>query len=237
MLNLGPLAFTTPWLLLGLLILPILWLLLRAVPPAPIRRRFPGVALLLGLADADSQTDRTPWWLLLLRLLAVAAIIAAFAGPVLNPQEKTAGNGPLLIVIDGTWADARDWARRVDRIDAALADAARNGRTAALVSLTNLPPEPPVFQDAQAVQQRLPALQPQPFAPDPEAITTWAAALTGTFDTFWLSDGLARDSRNTLLAALETHGTVTAFESPRPVLGLRPAQFQDGLVTLTLLRT
>ncbi|MEZ5867436.1 MAG: hypothetical protein R3D46_02745 [Defluviimonas denitrificans] len=40
--------------------LPVLWLLLRAVPPAPIRRRFPGVALLLGLADEDVQADRTP---------------------------------------------------------------------------------------------------------------------------------------------------------------------------------
>jgi hypothetical protein len=60
------LAFTTPLLLLALLALPILWWLLRAVPPAPIRRRFPGVALLLGLQDDESQTDKTPWWLLLL---------------------------------------------------------------------------------------------------------------------------------------------------------------------------
>ncbi len=147
MLSLGPIAFATPWLLLGLLILPILWLLLRAVPPAPIRRRFPGVALLLGLTDDTSQTDRTPWWLLLLRLIAVAATITAFAGPVLNPDEDTPGTGPLLIVVDGTWADARDWPRRVDRIDAALTEAARDGRTAALVAPTDLPPEPPVFQD------------------------------------------------------------------------------------------
>ena len=42
-------GFTAPWLLLGLLALPLLWILLRAVPPAPIRRSFPGVALLLGL--------------------------------------------------------------------------------------------------------------------------------------------------------------------------------------------
>ncbi|MBL9055172.1 MAG: BatA domain-containing protein, partial [Rhodobacteraceae bacterium] len=55
------LAFTAPWLLLGLLALPVLWLLLRAIPPAPIRRRFPGVALLLGLEDKDRQADRTPW--------------------------------------------------------------------------------------------------------------------------------------------------------------------------------
>jgi hypothetical protein len=236
MLNLGPIAFATPWLLLGLLILPILWLLLRAVPPAPIRRRFPGVALLLGLSDDTSQTDRTPWWLLLLRLLAVAAIITAFAGPVLNPYEDTPGTGPLLILVDGTWADARDWPRRVDRIDAALAEAARDGRTAALVTLTDLPPEPPVFQDAQAVQQRISALQPHPYAPDSDALTDWAENLTGRFDTFWMSDGLARDSRDTLLTALESHGAVTAFESPRPVLGLRAAQFADDNVTVTALR-
>ena len=236
MLTLGPIAFATPWLLLGLLILPILWLLLRAVPPAPIRRRFPGVALLLGLSDDDSQTDRTPWWLLLLRLLAIAAIVTAFAGPVLNPKTETAGTAPLLILVDGTWADARDWSRRVDRIDAALAEAARDGRTAALVTLTDLPPDAPVFQDAQAVQQRIPSLMPHPFSPDADSLTTWADSLTGSFDTFWMSDGLARDSRNDLLNALETHGTVTAFESPRPVLGLRAAQVVDGEVTVTVLR-
>ena len=53
MFTLGPLGFTAPWLLLALIALPILWLLLRAVPPAPIRRRFPGVALLLGLTDEE----------------------------------------------------------------------------------------------------------------------------------------------------------------------------------------
>jgi hypothetical protein len=62
--------------------------MLRAVPPAPIRRRFPGVALLLGLKDDETRRTRRPWWLLLLRMLAVAAAIIAFAGPVLNPQAR-----------------------------------------------------------------------------------------------------------------------------------------------------
>ncbi|MEL6207376.1 MAG: BatA domain-containing protein, partial [Pseudomonadota bacterium] len=83
MWTIGSLGFTAPLLLLGLVTLPILWIILRAVPPAPIRRRFPGVALLLGLTDDETQTDRTPWWLLLLRMLAAAAVIIAFAGPVL----------------------------------------------------------------------------------------------------------------------------------------------------------
>ena len=106
MFNLGALGFTAPLLLLALIALPILWWLLRAVPPAPIRRRFPGIALLLGLEDDDSQTDTTPWWLLLLRMLAVAAFIIGFAGPILNPDDETPGTGPLLVAMDASWASA-----------------------------------------------------------------------------------------------------------------------------------
>ena len=107
MWTIGPIGFTAPWLLVALAALPILWLLLRAVPPAPIRRRFPGVALLLGLKDEENETDKTPWWLLLLRALAIAAAIIGFAGPILNPKPERAGTGPLLVLLDGTWADAR----------------------------------------------------------------------------------------------------------------------------------
>ena len=128
MFMLGPIGFLLPWLLAGLIALPILWILLRAVPPAPIRRRFPGVALLLGLNDDETQTDKTPWWLLLLRMLAVAAFIIGFAGPILNPQEDRTGSGNLLVLVDGTWADARDWQRRQDRIGALLEEASRSGR-------------------------------------------------------------------------------------------------------------
>jgi len=163
-------------------------------------------------------------------------IILAFAGPVLNPQDRTAGQGAVLIVTDGSWASARDWARRVDRIETALLDAARDGRTAALVSLTDLPPEGPIFQDAQAVSQSLAGLEPNAFAPNVDTIETWSETLNGSFDTFWMSDGLQRDSREILQNALENHGTVTVFESPRPVFGLRTAQIVEGDVTVPVLR-
>ncbi|MFN3143785.1 MAG: DUF4159 domain-containing protein [Paracoccaceae bacterium] len=236
MFTIGTIGFTAPWLLLGLAALPILWLLLRAVPPAPIRRRFPGVALLLGLTDDEHQTDKTPWWLLLLRTLAVAAVILGFAGPVLNPKDETAGSGPLLILLDGTWADARDWPRRMERVSAALDEASRLGRPAAVVTLTDLPPGDLPFQAAAAWGARLPGIQPQPWEPDSQALSDWAEGLTGSFETFWMSDGLSRASRDDLLAALEARGTVTVFESPRPVLALRPAAFADGAVQLTVLR-
>ncbi|WP_386679586.1 DUF4159 domain-containing protein [Loktanella sp. R86503] len=237
MFTFGPLAFTSGWLLLGLIALPVLWILLRAVPPAPIRRRFPGVALLLGLADAESQSDRTPWWLLLLRLAAVAAVIIGFAGPILNPQPARPGTGPLLIIADGTWADARDWEARTDRMSTLLDEAARAGRTAAIVTLTAPPIDGPNFQPAAAVSQQLPNITPAAWEPKPDAVAGFAGTLTGSFETFWLSDGLARDSRAALLTALEARGTVTIFQTPRSTVALRPARFEDGTIALSGVRT
>ncbi len=234
MLVLGPLGFTAPWLLLALAALPVLWLVLRAVPPAPFRRRFPGVALLLGLTDDKAETDKTPWWLLVLRMLAVAAAIIAFAGPVLNPQDRQPGTGPLLILLDGGWADARDWPRRIDRASALVEDAGRAGRPVAVLRLTDAP-QAPVFQAANAWTGRIGALGPQPWAP--ADLGRWAAVLPQDgFDSFWLSDGLDHPGRADLLAALETRGAVTVFESPRPVVALRPAIFEEGVVKVRALR-
>ena len=68
MLALGPIAFLQPWILAGLLALPLIWLLLRLSPPAPRRVAFPPLALLLRLVAPEETPARTPWWLLLLRL-------------------------------------------------------------------------------------------------------------------------------------------------------------------------
>jgi len=234
MLVLGPIGFAAPWILTGLIALPVLWLLLRAVPPAPIRRRFPGVALLLGLKDEETEADKTPWWLLLLRMLAVAAAILAFAGPVLNPVPRTAGNVPLLVLIDATWADARDWPRRLDRAEALVAEAGRDGRPVAVLRLTDAPGEID-FRSADAWAGRIAGLEPSPWVPGD--LAGWAGRLPDAdFDSYWLSDGLAHPGRDALYAALAAKGAVAVFESPRPLLALHPVQFAEGAVQLAASR-
>lgn len=233
-MSVGALAFTAPWLLLGLIALPILWLLLRAVPPAPIVRRFPGVALLLGLTDEERQADKTPWWLLLLRALAVAAAIVGFAGPVFNPDHRSPVTGPLLILLDGGWADARDWPKRMDKAAALLGEAGRSGRKVAVVRLTDTA-QPVSFQSAEAWTGRLAAMQPQPWSPD--ALQTWIAALPeGSFDSYWLADGLAHKGQADLATALQARGNLTVIEAPGSVLALRPASFVDGDIVLKAAR-
>ena len=233
----GPLAFGAPLLLLALVALPVLWWLLRAVPPAPIRRRFPGIALLLGLKDDESQTDKTPWWLLLLRMLAVAAAIIGFAGPVLNPQEeRAAGDGPLLIVMDGSWASARDWPARLDRVGLLLDEAGREGREVAVLQLTDLPSGAISFQTAGAWAPRVPTLQPSPYAPDMTAAADWVAGIEGPAEVYWFSDGVAHDGRDDLTAAFETLGPVSVFQGARDLIALAPPRFEDGVIRGDLLR-
>jgi Domain of unknown function (DUF4159) len=192
------------------------------------------VALLLGLMDDDTETDKTPWWLLLLRMAAIAAAIIAFAGPILNPAARSPGTGPLLILIDGTWADARDWPRRIDRAGGLVDEAARTGRPVAVVRLTDAPGEI-AFQTAEAWAGRLTALEPQAWAPND--LAGWVAELPdGSFDAVWMSDGLDHPGREDLRAALDAKGDLTVFESPRPVLALHPATFADGTVTVPATR-
>lgn len=233
----GALGFSAPWLLSGLALLPVLWVLLRAVPPAPMRRRFPGVALLLGLRDEDSAADRTPWWLLLLRMLALAAVIVAMAGPVLNPRAEgeARGTGKLVVVLDGSWASARDWQGARDLLDTLLAEAGRDGRPVALMRLTD--PQPPEFQAAEAWRSRLAGLDPASWAPTDATMARAADLLAGQeFDTLWLSDGLAYEGRLSLLNALEARGTVTIHQTDKPLLALAPVRAADGALELTVQR-
>lgn len=234
---LAGIGFTAPWVLLGLLTLPILWLILRAVPPAPIRRLFPAVTLLLGLKDDESVSDRTPWWLLLLRMLAAAAIIIGLAGPVLNPSRDEAGSGPLLLVLDASWAGATRWSSTLDQIDAQLTEAGRAGRPVSILRLTE--PESPVFQTAEAWRGRLPGLTPMPWQPTEAQIPQTLSALEqveGGFDTHWFSDQLAFEGHDRLVSALQGRGEVIVYQSPASATAILPATYQDGAIQLRVLR-
>jgi hypothetical protein len=80
-----PLGFAEPLVLTGLLTLPVLWWLLRLIPPRPRRIDFPPTRLLFAIAPREETPARTPWWLTLMRLLLAGLIIVAAAGPLWHP--------------------------------------------------------------------------------------------------------------------------------------------------------
>ena len=234
MIGIGPIAFLTPWLLLGLLALPVLWWLLRAVPPAPNRVKFPGVRILLGLDDLEKTPDRTPWWLLLLRLLAVAAAILAFAQPVLNPDDREVGTGPLLVVMDGGWASAPDWAARRAYVVEVIERAERNGRPVAFQALT-ASPQVPAFRAASDVLERVRLLEPAPVAPARADYAAEIAALDIAFDTVWLHDGVGDEGAAALAASLAKRGDVNMIGTGNMPLALRPGRLEDGALIATVI--
>ena len=129
-----PLSFAEPLLLLGLLSLPVLWWLLRVMPPRPRRIEFPPTRLLFDIAPKEETPSRTPWWLTLLRLLAAALVILAAAGPIWNPQTGVAGSkSPLMILFDDGWSTASNWDARIKAADELIANADNDRRGIALV--------------------------------------------------------------------------------------------------------
>ena len=221
-------GFLSPYILLGLLALPLLWWLLRAVPPAPSRRRFPGVRLLLGLKDPESTPDHTPWWLLLLRLTALAAAIIAFAEPVLNPRAQTAGSGRLLVLLDGGWASAPDWRLRLTKVEEILASA---DRPVSLRLLTSpLPAEGDLgFTAAQDLTPIVQSLAPAPFMPNRNSFANWLTENPqAPFETIWLSDGIG--DAEALADALKDQGQLTLITGLTPALSLLPARIEAELL-------
>jgi len=214
MLALSSLAFASPWLLVALAALPIIWWLLRVTPPTPRRIAFPAIRLLLGLAPREETPARTPLWLILLRMALAALVILAVAHPLLNPQPRLASTGPILIIVDDGWAAARDWTARQAALADLLAEAEREDRQVVLVAtappVTNEPLAPlgPIrAADARAAVQ---ALQPKPWPVDRRAALARleALSLAGATSAFWLSDGVADDKSQALAAYLAERGSL-----------------------------
>jgi Domain of unknown function (DUF4159)/Aerotolerance regulator N-terminal len=212
MLQLGPLAFAQPFLLLALATLPVLWWLLRVTPPSPRRLSFPAVRLLLGLTPPQETPARTPWWLLALRLAAAAAVIAALAQPLLNPSANLTGSGPLLLVVDDGWAAARNWTARQTLLETLLAQAERQKRPVVLMSTAAKPLDQAgavegllTPQEARRVAQ---SLSPKPWPVDRAAVIDRLAnlKLDGSAHVVWLSDGLDDGNAHDLAERLQARG-------------------------------
>ncbi|MGD1933718.1 MAG: DUF4159 domain-containing protein [Candidatus Phaeomarinobacter sp.] len=245
MLSLGVIGFAAPLALIGLAALPIIWWLLRVTPPAPNRVRFPAIRLLLGLANEDETPAQTPWWLIALRLTAAALLVLAFAEPVANPTQADEGSGPLLLVVDDSWAAARNWDRRAATLDGILANARRADRDVVILPTTPQANAATLnirtADDASAVAA---AMSPSALATDfrNAAVRLTSASLPdqGNWQVVWLSDGLKgrdEEAAATFGDDLSRYGDVTVI-SPAPQdmpLAVRPpTQFGQSLEATVL---
>ncbi len=185
------LGFTEPLVLIGLLTLPVLWLLLRMIPPRPRRIDFPPTRLLFEIAPREETPARTPWWLTLLRLTLAALIIVAAAGPLWHPPlAATQSRAPIGILIDDGWAAAATWEVRVRTADDIIARAAEERRAIALIPLSDATRDISL-EPAESARVRLHQLKPVPHTIAREdalpAIGRFLGA-TADLELVWLSD-------------------------------------------------
>ena len=242
--GLAPLAFLNPWLLVALIGLPALWFLLRVTPPAPRSQRFPAIRLLLGLEPPEQTPARTPWWLLLLRLLAAALLILGLAGPVLHPAGQLGGSGPLVLAIDDGWAAGKDWDARVQQAQALIDRAERENRRVRILTTAQARSDAPQTASdlirPDAARELIRAIQPKPWPVDYAAAAEVANGLqvTGSAHVVWLSDGLAADGARALAVQLQRLGRLEVLrpQTGRTALTVLPPESTGTTVEVPLRR-
>ncbi|MBA2127106.1 hypothetical protein DLM45_12875 [Hyphomicrobium methylovorum] len=248
-MSLGPLAFLNPWLLTALLTLPVIYWLLRAVPPRPTQVEFPPTRILLGIEDNEKTAEKTPWWLTLIRLIAAAFVILALADPILNPSQDAAlvGDGPVVVFVDNGWASASRWSERAHLIDRVISEAESKGRpviiagTAQASKLPSLKIQPPSEARTSAA-----ALLPEPFAPDRGAAVTALETALKAADAknpsiVWLQDGIDHRSNAADIAsqlkALAGNGTFAVLNDDKSLapIGLSATIGEKGALEARVL--
>jgi hypothetical protein len=238
-----PLAFAQPLVLIGLLALPMLWWLLRLVPPRPRRINFPPTRILFEIAPKEETPSRTPWWLILLRLLLAALIIIAAAGPLWNPPlAANDRSAPLLVLIDDGWAVASTWDERIRTADELIARAEADDRGVALLPLSETTRDLSL-QVAGAARVALKQVKPKPHAVERAA----ALPLIDRFlkaspkvELLWLTDnvdlGKGAEFVDGLKRILGDHPLSIVQGGLPPAHALAAADNAAGALTVKVLR-
>jgi hypothetical protein len=238
-----PLGFAQPLVLLGLLSLPVLWWLLRLVPPRPRQQRLGPEKLLLDILPKEETPARTPWWLTLLRLTLAALLILAAAGPLWNPPLATSqASAPLALLIDDGWGAAASWDARVRTAEDLIARAETDGRGVAIIPLSDVGRDISL-ETPGAAKVRLRQIKPKPHTVERNeilpAITRFVTA-TPAVEVLWLSDGVdvARGAEFvTELGKLLAGKSVTVVEGGvAPAHALTAADNAAGSLTVKVLR-
>ncbi len=219
MTALGPFLLGEPWALAALAALPIIWWILRATPPAPKDVELPSLRLLEGVEPREETPARTPWWVWLIRTLAVAAAILGLAQPVYAPGARTEtadGTGSLLIVVDNGWASAPRWPELVNAATATLDTGSRDAPVHLLLTAPQqFNPDPAEIVSRADMGKRLSSLRPQAWAPDRnDALARLEDSNLRPERIFWASDGLKGESGEAFAAALASRAPLTVYAAP-----------------------
>ncbi|HEY4548331.1 MAG TPA: DUF4159 domain-containing protein [Pedomonas sp.] len=225
--SLGPFTLAAPAVLAGLAALPLLWWLIRRLPPPTKRVVFPAVRLLGPVVEQPPPQARPPWWLVVLRLGAVTAILLGLAGPRWDPTPDTPAPERLLVVMDNGWQSAPGWPEMVaaarTRIEALEGDEARVALAATAVSAANRPIRTPDWVTPKTALALLEQMTPEPWPANREAAARALARLApGSADeALWVTGGWGVEGAKPLAQALERVAGARLLVVPARMFAIR----------------
>ncbi len=221
-MTLLPIAFASPWILLALATLPVIWWLLRLTPPKPREEAFPPTRLLSQIPKQEETPAHSPWWLVLLRLAMAALVILAMAGPIWNPQKPVvSGNGPLLVIFDNSWASGASWPAQIATANRIIDQANADERPVSLLFAVGENAANQIGISAVQAKKSLQAAVPQP------VMTDWSKTIkilrnlpkaANPTSIVWLSSGL-QNTDDLLLSKLLKEQSATDFQIYLPNIG------------------
>ncbi|HEY2135855.1 MAG TPA: DUF4159 domain-containing protein [Xanthobacteraceae bacterium] len=238
-----PLAFAQPLVLTALVGLPVLWWLLRLVPPRPRRIAFPPTRMLFDIAPREETPARTPWWLTALRLTLAALLILCAAGPMWNPPIATAEKSlPLALLIDDGWSAAAAWDARMRTAEDLIARAEQDDRAVALVPLSETVRDISL-ETPGAARVRLGQLRPKPYTVErAEALPSISRFLGASrnVELVWLTDGVdlghGKDFVDGLARIADKRPITVVMGGVRGAHALAAADNAAGVLSVKVLR-
>ena len=226
-LTLGPLTFLAPLALLGLIILPLIWWLLRITPPKPLQQIFPPLRILSEVVTEEETPNSTPLWLLLFRLALTALIAIALAQPLLSKPEGIEDR-PLVLVIDDSWAAAPNWPKITKEAENRLTDARR--KNVQVMLLTTTSENKVEFVEPSDALRQIKTLTPNALNNTPQNISkALAAADLSKSNVIWLSAGTSKAPalEQTLATELSGGSQSLLLTPPSNVLPLIPGGLSE----------
>jgi hypothetical protein len=212
------LEFLHPLFLCALMVLPVLWWWLRTVPPPPKREILPTAKFLHDLPTTDLTVARTPWWLLLLRMMMLACVIIGLSGPRLSWQTGTdQQHKNMMLVIDNSWAAQSIWQQQLKTAHDLLIQA--EGQNAAITLAILAPAEgqekiswrsPITPREAREI---IDAATPQAWNADYDDFIDYLnkADFKSTMSIHWLGSGFDTPNLDIALQAAQKIGSVTFY--------------------------
>ena len=203
-----PLSAGHPLAFIALVLLPLIWWLLKVMPPKPDLEIFPPLKTLAKVLKNDNTPHKTPWWLTFLRMLMAAAVILAIADPGFNRAVKLDGaTGPLIIVHDNGWPSKRIETIQRATAESLITEAARSERVIyiAATSQANTADTGPF--DPDTARKHLASLTSAPvFADRRTVIANLISKLPENANATMaiLSDGISNPKDEAAFAALDT---------------------------------